>query len=461
MPEAPVILWFRRDLRLDDLPMLAAVDGPAIPVFVLDPEAEVLGAAPKFRLDLALAAFAARLEAAGSRLILRRGHAEQVLRDLARETGARGARWTRLYDPVSRARDTGVKASLRAAGLLAESHPGHLLHEPWTVTTGSGGPYRVFTPFWKAVRALPVPPPRTAPPLPAPAHWPASDRLADWHLAAAMDRGAGIVGRWQSPGEPAALDRLADFLAGPVQDYADRRDLLAEEATSGLSEPLTWGEIGPRRIWHAGRAAMEAGARGAEAFLRELVWREFAWHLLYHFPDLARRNWRETWQDFPWRPDNADAESWRRGQTGEPLVDAAMRQMFVTGRMHNRARMVVASYLTKHLLTDWRVGAAWFSDCLTDWDPASNAMGWQWVAGCGPDSAPFFRIFNPETQAAKFDAGGLYRRYWLDPSGQGARDWFDAVPRRWRLSPDAPRPAPLIPLAAGRARALAAYQQAG
>lgn len=463
MTDAPAILWFRRDLRLDDLPMLAAADGPVIPVFILDPETKALGAAPKWRLGLAIAGFADRLAAMGSRLILRRGPAVQVLAALARETGAGAVHWSRLYDPASRTRDAGVKTALRAAGLVAESHPGHVLHEPWTVQTGAGGPYRVFTPFWKAIRALPLPPPRPAPDcLPPPADWPASDRLEDWAMGAAMNRGAAICLPWQRVGEAAALDRLADFLDGPVETYAERRDFLAEDATSGLSENLTYGEIGPRRIWHAAHAAMERGAGGAEAFLRELAWRDFAWHLLHHFPDLPDRNWKPGWDAFPWRPDNADAEGWRRAMTGEPVVDAAMRQMFVTGKMHNRARMIAASYLTKHLLTDWRVGAAWFADCLTDWDPASNAMGWQWVAGSGPDSAPFFRIFNPETQAEKFDPKGDFRRRWL-AEGQPAPEaaglsYFQAVPRRWALSARGPSPGRLIPLAAGRARALDAYQ---
>ncbi len=195
-------------------------------------------------------------------------------------------------------------------------------------------------------------------------------------------------------------------MGGGVADYPAMRDRVAQDGCSDLSEPLTYGEIGPRTIWHAGWRALHQGAAGAEAFLRQLVWREFAWHLMYHAPDMDRENWRPDWDAFPWRGDNPDAERWRRGMTGEPFVDAAMRQMYVTGRMHNRARMIAASYLTKHLLTDWRVGLRWFADCLTDWDPAANAMGWQWVAGSGPDAAPYFRVFNPATQAEKFDPNG-------------------------------------------------------
>ncbi len=463
MSDAPLILWFRRDLRLADQPMLAATEGrPVIPLFILDPQTEALGAAAKWRLGLAVERFAAALAGLGLRLVLRRGAARAVLPSLAAETGAAGAHWTRLYDPAAQARDAEVKAALKAAGREAVSHPGHLLFEPWDVATGEGGFYRVYTPFWRAVAgrgvAPPLPPPLSLRP---PASWPASDRLADWRLGAAMRRGAAVVARHVAVGEAAARDRLARFLAGPVDAYRTARDRLDTEATSRLSENLTYGEISPRTIWHAALAAEATGARGAEHFRKELVWREFAWHLLFHTPHIAVRNWREDWHGFPWRSDNDDAEAWRRAQTGEPLVDAAMREIYVTGTMHNRARMVVASYLTKHLLTDWRVGMQWFSDCLTDWDPAANAMGWQWVAGSGPDAAPYFRIFNPATQAETHDPDGGYRRRFvaeLSPNPwPEARAFFDAVPLSWALDPARPYPAPRVDLGYGRRRALAAY----
>ena len=247
-----------------------------------------------------------------------------------------------------------------------------------------------------------------------------------------------------------------------MQHYREARDFPGvAQATSGLSENLAWGEIGPRRIWHAGYRAMQEGRLGAEHFLKELVWREFAYHLMYHAPHMLRESWREGWQNFPWRADNPDAERWRRGTTGEPFVDAAMREMYVTGRMHNRARMIVGSYLTKHLLTDWRVGRDWFAECLTDWDPAANAMGWQWVAGSGPDAAPYFRVFNPATQAEKFDADNAYRKRfiagYLGARGPEALAYFDAVPRAWGMAAGDPYPRqPVVDLAAGRARALAA-----
>jgi deoxyribodipyrimidine photo-lyase len=469
MTDRPLILWFRRDLRLGDHPMLAAAVAtgrPLVPIFVLDPETEAIGAAPKWRLGLSVADFAGALEGLGARLILRKGTALDVLRALVAETGAGGVWWSRLYDPASVARDTGVKAALKDQGIEARSFAGHLLHEPWEVETGQGGFYRVYTPYWKAMRGLPV-----AAPAPAPNvlrgldPWPASDRLADWALGRAMNRGASVVSAHQAVGEAAAQGRLAAFLDGPVEGYSDARDYPARPGTSRLSENLTYGEIGIRSVWHAGQRAREEGAPGADHFLRELGWSEFAYHLMHHTPGITHSNWRSEWDSFPWRDDNPDAERWRRGMTGEPFVDAAMREMYVTGTMHNRARMIAGSYLTKHLMTHWRVGLDWFADCLTDWDPAANAMGWQWVAGSGPDAAPYFRVFNPAGQAEKFDADGAYRRRFLAEVARGdgcapgteAMAYFNAVPRSWNLDPAAAYPGPVVDLAEGRARALAAY----
>ncbi len=462
---APLILWFRRDLRLDDHPMLTAAVAsgrPLVPVMVLDPETGGLGAAARWRLGLGIAAFARLLEAKGSRLTLRRGPALQVLTELLAETGAPGVVWSRSYDPASTARDAEVKAALRAAGHGGDSHPGFLLHEPWQVQTGQGGFYRVYTPFWRAVRDRAVPVPDAAPlRLRSPEAWPVSDRLEDWGLARGMQRGLAVAAPHQSVGSAAAEARLAAFLAGPVAEYATARDFPGRIGTSRLSAHLALGEIGPRRVWHAAMAALQDGRPGAETFLKEIVWREFAWHLMYHTPHIASANWKAEWDAFPWAFDSPWAEAWRRGMTGVQFVDAAMREMYVTGTMHNRGRMIVASYLTKHLMTHWKIGLDWFADCLTDWDPASNAMGWQWAAGSGPDAAPYFRIFNPDTQAERFDPDGSYRRRWiaeLSPRpGPEALAYFDAVPRSWALRPDAPYPKPARPLAEGRIAALAAY----
>jgi deoxyribodipyrimidine photo-lyase len=465
MSDKPLILWLRRDLRLGDQPMLAAAVAsgrPVLLVFVLDPETEALGAAPKWRLGLAVAAFAQALDAVGVRLVLRRGPALEVLRGLVAETGAGGVWWSRLYDPASVARDTGVKAALKADGVEARSFAGHLLHEPWEVQTLQGGFYRVFTPYWKASRGMGVAVPDAAPSrMRGLEVWPASDRLEDWHLGAAMHRGAGVVARYQAVGEAVARSKLHAFLDGPVARYGEMRDFPGVAGTSRLSENLTYGEIGIREVWHAGLRARDEGRAGAESFLRELAWREFSYHLMHHTPQITSGNWKPEWDAFPWRGDSAAAERWRRGMTGEPFVDAGMREMYVTGTMHNRVRMIVGSYLTKHLLTHWKLGLDWFADCLTDWDPAANAMGWQWVAGSGPDAAPYFRVFNPAGQAEKFDADGRYRRRFIlelskDP-GPEALAYFDAVPRSWGLAPGRAYPKPVIELAEGRALALAAY----
>lgn len=465
MTDRPLILWFRRDLRLADHPMLAAAVAtgrPLLPVFVLDPETEAIGAAPKWRLGLAVEAFGKALAGIGLRLILRRGPAQAVLDLLVEEAGAGGVWWSRLYDPASVARDTGVKAALKARGLEARSFAGHLLHEPWEIETGAGSFYRVFTPYWKAMRGLPVAAPEAAVTRARGVdNWPLGERLEDWRLGSAMNRGAEVVRRWQAVGEAAAQAKLAAFLDGPVDRYAEARDLPGVAGTSRLSENLTYGEIGIRSVWHAASRAMHEGRRGAESFLQELAWREFAYHLMHHSPQITSGNWKPEWDAFPWRGDNSDAERWRRGMTGEPFVDAAMREMYVTGTMHNRARMIAGSYLTKHLLTHWKLGLDWFADCLTDWDPAANAMGWQWVAGSGPDAAPYFRVFNPAGQAEKFDPRGSYRRRFIaelsrEP-GAEALGFFRAVPRSWGLDPRAPYPAPVVDLAEGRARALAAY----
>ncbi|MCE8524018.1 deoxyribodipyrimidine photo-lyase [Ruegeria pomeroyi] len=466
----PILYWLRRDLRLADHPGLtaAAASGrPVIAVFIHDQTVSELGAAPAFRLGLGLERFGATLGEIGSRLVLRRGPALEVLQALVAETGAGAVWWTRDYTPQAITRDSAVKAALKQAGIEARSFGGALLFEPWTVETGTGGYYKVYTPFWRAVSQREVAVPDAAPSrLRAPASWPGSDALSDWRLDAPMRRGAAVVAAHQAPGEAAALERLDRFVETGIGGYAKCRDLPAGEGTSTLSDALSLGEIGPRTLWHRATEAARQGAAGAETWMKQLVWRDFAYHLMYHTPHLLSDNWRPGWEAFPWSTERSDPGfvAWTRGRTGIPLVDAAMREMYVTGRMHNRARMIAASYLTKHLMIHWKLGMDWFADCLTDWDPAANAMGWQWVAGCGPDAAPYFRIFNPETQAQKFDADGRYRKRWI-AEGQThppetALAYFDAVPRNWGLRPDAAYPAPVVTLNMGRKRALAAYSDA-
>ena len=464
----PTLLWLRRDLRQGDHPGWQAAldgDGPVVPVFILDPLIEeTYGAAPLWRLGQSIAALGATLRHRGSRLILRRGEALSVLRDLVAETNATGVVWSRLYEPRAIARDTGIKEALKSDCLDVQSVNASLLFEPWQVETRAGGFFKVYSPFWRAVEERTVHEPIVAPSnLKPPPAWPPSDRLEDWHLGRAMNRGAAVLADFATVGEDQAAERLEHFATEKLRDY-DQRDFPEQDVCSRLSENLAYGEISPRQIWtriqNARRAAGPALSRAATKFLKELVWREFAYHLMYHTPHMLTDNWRPEWDGFSWRGDNADAEAWRRGMTGIDMVDAGMREMYVTGTMHNRVRMLVASFLTKHLLVDWRVGAEWFRECLIDWDPASNAMGWQWTAGSGPDAAPYFRVFNPDLQAAKFDPSGVYRGRWLSPKDDFARHgahFFRAAPRSWHVDPDAPRPGPIICLRAGRERALAAY----
>lgn len=465
---APALYWVRRDLRLSDNAALrAAAEGgrPVIPVFIRDSLTEGLGTAPQWRLGLGLGHFAEALDGKGLRLVLRSGDPVDCLKALVRETGAEAVHWTRAYDPDSVARDKAVKAALEAQGVTAQSHTGHLMFQPWAVETKTGGYYKVYTPFWKAVRGLgvndPLPVPAT---LKAPASWPDSEKLDDWRLGAGMRRGARVVRPYVRLGERAAQSRLGAFMASKVADYGRARDAVAEDGTSCLSENLSLGEITPAQCWHAGRRAMEEGKAGAETFLKELVWREFAYHLMWHSPRLLTGNWREDWDAFPWNEDARlrEVKAWKQGRTGVPFVDAAMREMYVTGRMHNRARMIVASYLTKHLMCHWKIGLKWFEDCLIDWDPASNALGWQWSAGSGPDATPYFRVFNPETQAEKFDSDGTYRDRWIAEGRrtptETALSYFDAIPESWPMSAQDDYPEPIVGVKEGREKALAAYQ---
>jgi len=470
MTNSPILMWFRRDLRLGDhaaLTAACATGRPVIPVFIHDEEVARLGAAPKLRMGLAIDHFANALKGQGSQLVLRKGAALDVLRDLVARTGAGAVYWSRLYDPASKARDTDVKAALKADGIDAQSFSGHLLFEPWTVETKTGGFYKVYTPMWNTVRNREVP---DALPAPAkithPAKWPESDDLVNWQMAAPMRRGAKILTKHCTVGEDAARDRLDNFIESRVQSYVKNRDLPGVDGTSRLSENLTYGEISPRVCWHAGWRALHDGAGNAEVFLKELVWREFAYHLAHHTPRIVSGNWKEDWDAFPWNTDEtAEVTAWKQGRTGIRFVDAAMREMFVTGTMHNRGRMIVASYLTKHLMTHWKIGLDWFADCLIDWDPCSNAMGWQWSAGSGPDATPYFRVFNPVSQLDKFDKDRAYVKRWIAEETKSPSDtalaYFDMIPRQWGMHTTDSYPDPVVPVDEGRKRALDAYQGRG
>ena len=414
--KAPLLLWFRKDLRLDDNHALltAAESGrPVIPVYILDAVDGPLGAAQAWWLHHSLTALAASLAARGSRLILRRGEPMAVLRALLKETGAESVHWNRNYDPPGQRLGAAVKAALREDGIGAESFAGQLLHEPTRLTTAAGGPFRVYTPFWRAFSAgeEPAAPDPAPDMIAAPARWPESEQVADWALLPTRPDWAKTFHEIWEPGEAGAHKRLESFVGGAIDGYKIRRDWPGAETTSRLSPHLALGEISPRRIWQATRNLPDRIAdEDYIHFRKELVWREFSYHLLVHFEDLATKNWNDRFDDFPWADNPALLSAWQRGETGYPIVDAGMRQLWRHGWMHNRVRMIAASFLIKDLLIDWRVGERWFRDTLVDADPASNAASWQWVAGSGADAAPFFRVFNPVLQGEKFDGEGRYIR---------------------------------------------------
>nr|WP_315266283.1 deoxyribodipyrimidine photo-lyase [Microbacterium lemovicicum] len=413
---SPSIVWFRDDLRLADHPALRAAldrDEPVIGLYVLDDESpgiRPLGGAARWWLHHSLTSLAERLRERGSTLVLRRGPAEKVVAELARDAGAGAVLWNRRYGQPERDIDAALKTALRDDGLTAQSFAASVLFEPWTVTTGSGTPYSVYTPFWRACLALPTPRQPLPEPLSIPgvSKAPPSDDLESWGLLPQHpDWAAGLREMWE-PGEPAARRRLHEFLTEDSSSYEAARNTPSAGATSLLSPRLRWGELSPHTIWHE---SVQAGVGGM--FLSELGWREFAWHTLFHFPDLATKNLRRDFDAFPWpTPDPEHLRAWQQGRTGFAIVDAGMRELWQTGYMHNRVRMVTASFLIKNLLTDWRIGEEWFWDTLVDADGASNSFNWQWVAGSGADAAPYFRIFNPELQAKKFDPASRYIAEW-------------------------------------------------
>jgi len=479
---ASTLLWFRNDLRLDDNPALrTALETPApvVALYVLEEDTQgadgprPLGGAARWWLHRSLTALAADLERHAIPLVLRRGRAEDIVPEVVGQTGAGRVVWNRRYEGGGIAVDSALKSRLKADGIAVESFNGSLLIEPWEVKTGAGEPYKVFTPFWRAARATGDPaPPRDAPSanperLQVPA--PPGDALDDWGLLPTKPDWAGGLRDTWTPGEAGARDRLESFLDDRLARYAGERDLPGAEATSMLSPHLRFGEISPRRIWAAAahRAADDTriSDRQLSKFQAELGWREFSNHLLFHFPDLGHENFQPKFDAFPWRDDPDGLRAWQKGRTGYPFVDAGLRELWATGYMHNRVRMVVASFLVKHLMIDWRAGEAWFWDTLVDADPANNTASWQWVAGSGADAAPYFRIFNPTTQGEKFDPEGDYTRRWVPELAD--------LPKKYLYKPqEAPRevleragirlgdtyPRPIVDHSRARQRALDAFQ---
>ncbi|QQO54992.1 MAG: deoxyribodipyrimidine photo-lyase [Thiohalocapsa sp. PB-PSB1] len=475
MPETALV-WFRRDLRLTDNPALQQAIARCehvLPIYIWAPDEEAPwqpGGASRWWLHHSVTALSAQIEALGSRLIVARGDSLAVLQRLIQKTGARHCCWNRLYEPAIVKRDTAIKQALRSAGIHCTSFNAALMLEPWQVKTGADAPYRVFSPYWRRCQpqlddiGSPVPAPAALPPITDEID---SLPIDDLNLLPRIRWDQGLAQTWQ-PGESGAARRLERFLTGAIEHYGEGREYPGQPGTSALSPYLHWGEISPRQILKAIQERGLAKQSDSEHFIRELGWRDFSYQMLYHFPHTPLEPLNPKFASFPWRQD-ADGtllRCWQQGQTGIPIVDAGMRELWSTGWMHNRVRMIVASFLTKNLRLPWQQGARWFWDTLTDADLASNTQGWQWSAGSGADAAPYFRIFNPVRQGERFDPEGIYVRRWC-PELASLPDKLIHQP--WQASPtqlqqaqlvlENDYPVPVVDLSTSRAEALAAYEQ--
>ncbi len=472
------IVWLRRDLRVDDNPALsAAADrGAVVAVYIYAPKEEqpwAAGAASRAWLHRSLTVFAQQLKDLGIELNIFHGDSVEVLKRVISETGADMVYYNRRYEPEGISRDRKVESALTAKGVQVRSFKSALIFEPHEIENRSGKPFRVFTPFYKhcltrltKTKAARLPP-RLEPPAKKPSARLSVEAL---QLMPSHPWAESMLSYW-SPGENGAARELETFLESELASYPRNRDIPGLRGVSRLSPHLHHGEVSPRAVVSAVREVEKSGSaserKGAEAFLRQIIWREFATHLLFHFPSLASRPFDKRFESFSWRIDARSYAAWTRGLTGYPLVDAGMRELWATGWMHNRVRMVVASFLTKHLLLHWRQGASWFWDTLVDADLANNTLGWQWTAGCGVDPAPYFRIFNPVAQGERFDPKGRYVRRWVPELSRMPDRFlhrpFEADPgvlAQAGVSLGKDYPQPLVEHKAARERALAAYDRA-
>jgi len=472
------LLWLDNDLRIHDHEALRAAladPGPVLPVFVWAPETLgdwAPGAASRWWLHHSLQALQAQLADRGAGLHLAQGDPGQRLRELAEAVDADTVHWTRRLGPERTRRDERVRQVLAEASLDVHVHDGRILHDPAEVETTSGGPYRVFTPFWDRFQAeVHVPRPQPAPEaIATPSSVPGGCELVDLDLLPTPDWAHGLRETWR-PGEAGAHQRLATVVDDRLDAYLEARDRPDVEGTSRLSPHLAWGEISPRAVWWRVKDAILDGAVDPEAargFLRQVGWREFGYHLIHHFPQTPTEPLREKYENLPWRQAPDELERWRRGRTGFPLVDAGLRQLWHEGWIHNRVRMVVAAFLAKHLLLPWQEGAEWFWDTLVDADLANNTLGWQWAAGCGADAQPFFRMFNPMTQGEDHDPDGVYVRRWVPELADLPDEYLN---RPWEAPPEVlaqadvelgeDYPEPIVDHGEARARAQSAYDRIG
>ncbi len=463
------IVWFRKDLRTADNPALKAAccrHEKILPLYILDRETSLdIGAAQGWWLFHSLKSLSYDLKQHEIDLILKKGNAAKIFQTLVKQYKITDVYWNRCYEPAMIERDKKIKAQLKEAGLAVHGFKGSLLNEPWEIKNQSGSDFKVFTPYWKqCLKQMSV---TVSEPV---SLWPKSlametERLEDWDLLPNQPDWARKFSAHWRPGEQAAFDTLDDFIENQLAEYKQQRDIPAKQATSRLSPHLHFGEISPAQIWQTIHQSMMENPhhiKSAEKFLSELGWREFSYHLLYHRPDMPDVNFNDKFDAFPWRDNQQDLERWQKGQTGYPIVDAGMRELWQTGYMHNRVRMIVASFLCKDLLIDWRQGAAWFQDTLLDADVANNSANWQWVAGSGADAAPYFRVFNPVLQSERFDPQGEYIKQWLPELSSLAAKWihkpWEAPVKDLTFERGKEYPQPMVDHQKARKQALSLYQ---
>lgn len=472
MARSTLIVWFRQDLRLEDNPaLIAAIERkvPIVPIYIYAPEEAgcwPLGGASKWWLHHSLQSLSEELSDLDLKLVIRSGPTQKVLKDLILETGASSVFWNRLYEPSAIQRDQAIQKELEIAGIETNHYNANLLFEPWTIANKQNKPFQVFTSFWKACQAMPEPM------LPLEVKGKAlkssdieSLKIDELRLLPKIHWDKGIAAAWK-PGSSMAKSVFSQFLSSSIEEYHKTHDRPDIQGVSRLSPYLHFGEISPRVIWYDIKRHCDLNNLGVQSFLRQLGWREFAYHLLYHFPDSPLTSLKKEFNKFPWNENADELKAWQHGKTGYPIVDAAMRQLWTTGWMHNRLRMIVGSFLVKDLLIPWQKGADWFWDTLVDADLANNTLGWQWVAGCGVDAAPYFRIFNPILQGEKFDPEGVFVRQWVPEISSLPDQW---IHKPWMaptsllaekgISLGITYPFPLVDHAEARRKALAAFEQ--